>query len=87
MNKKTIIFVLSTICVLLFTHCNRSSVIEQTSKATNKKVTIFPDYTDITIPYNIAPLNFSIQQKEKAYFVKIYADNGKPITIKSANHS
>lgn len=26
--------------------------------------TIFPDYTDVVIPSNIAPLNFRIEEKE-----------------------
>jgi hypothetical protein len=28
---------------------------------------IFPDYTDITIPYNIAPLNFQVEDTEKIH--------------------
>lgn len=25
---------------------------------------IFPDYTDVTVPYNIAPLNFSVEDAD-----------------------
>ncbi len=32
---------------------------------------IDPDYTGVTIPYNIAPLNFKIPDKGSAYFARI----------------
>ena len=31
----------------------------------SQEVSIFPDYKDITIPYNIAPLNFQVEDSEK----------------------
>jgi hypothetical protein len=42
---------------------------------------IDPDYTDIVLPPNIAPLNFSIKEKGKEFFVRIYADKGEEIKI------
>lgn len=46
---------------------------------------IFPDYTQVVLPPNIAPLNFFIEEKGKKYFVKIYSKNGD--TIKIVNNS
>ena len=39
---------------------------------------IDPDYSGITIPYNIAPLNFKINQDAKAYFVR-FSSGGKSV--------
>lgn len=44
---------------------------------------IKPDYADITIPPNIAPMNFSILHQGQKYYVKIYSDNTSPITLTS----
>ncbi|MHC4325366.1 MAG: TolB family protein [Planctomycetota bacterium] len=42
---------------------------------------ISPDYSDIVIPTNIAPVNFRILEQGQQYFVKIRADSGKAINI------
>jgi len=42
---------------------------------------ISPDYSGIVIPHNIAPLNFRILEKAKAYHVKIHSDRGTPVEI------
>ena len=42
---------------------------------------IAPDYGGVTIPPNIAPLNFRILEKGRAYCVKIHADRGPAIEI------
>jgi len=44
-----------------------------------------PDYSDITIPPNIAPLNFIIKEKGNAYFVKFSSVNGTEIELSSGN--
>jgi hypothetical protein len=46
-----------------------------------KDIAIKPDYTGITIPPNIAPLNFVVLEPGRDYFVKIYSAAGKPINI------
>jgi len=42
---------------------------------------ISPDYSDVVIPPNIAPLNFLIQEQGLQYFVRIYANEGEPIEV------
>lgn len=44
-----------------------------------------PDYTDITIPPNIAPLNFFIKEKGSKFFVKFSSGNGAEIELSSEN--
>ena len=47
----------------------------------NRKPQIIPDYSDITIPPNIAPLNFAIKEKAEKYLVKLHSGNGDGISI------
>lgn len=42
---------------------------------------ISPDYSNIVIPTNIAPINFSILEQGQQYFVKVRAGSGKAIDI------
>lgn len=44
---------------------------------------IYPDYTDLVIPSNIAPLNFKIQETGEKYFVRIYTSADQDIEIVS----
>ena len=44
-----------------------------------------PDYSDITIPPNIAPLNFIIKEKGTAYYVKFSSGSGTEIELTSGN--
>jgi len=46
-----------------------------------RKPAIDPDYSDIVIPCNIAPLNFQILEKGRAYRVRIHPDRGAAIEI------
>ena len=39
--------------------------------AENKKPAIFPDYIDVVIPPNIAPLNFTVLDKGNKYYIEI----------------
>jgi hypothetical protein len=54
-------------------------------KELNKDVTCFPDYQNIAIPANIAPLNFLIQDKADGYKVVLKGVAKSEITVNSAN--
>ena len=44
---------------------------------------IFPDYTDVTVPQNIAPLNFVVTDEHAEGKVMLLVEsNGKPIVSK-----
>lgn len=47
----------------------------------NNKPIIEPDYSDLIIPINIAPLNFSIEEKGDAFFVRIKDEKGESIEV------
>ena len=44
---------------------------------------ISPDYTNVTLPPNIAPANFVIKEAAGAYFVRISSEEGEDIDISS----
>ncbi len=45
---------------------------------------LFPDYVGVTVPPNIAPLNFKIQEPGVAYRVSLRSSKGTPITLVSS---
>ena len=56
------IYLLSTLLALSFlTSCTPKP---ENVKPTTENASIYPDYADITIPYNIAPLNFMIEDAD-----------------------
>ena len=48
--------------MLLLCGCNRHPSLPQDYKQESEKPAIYPDYTDVTVPINIAPLNFMVEQ-------------------------
>ncbi len=54
-----------------------------TSTPVDRWPAIFPDYSGIVIPPNIAPLNFVIKEKGKDFAARITANGENPITIKN----
>ncbi len=63
--RKSVISVLSLSACVLFSSCNGTDSVTE-----RNLFTVFPDYTDVTIPYNIAPLNFDFNG-EKSIRVEI----------------
>lgn len=73
---KRILFFLTLICCLA---CNRVSVPTDGVVDASGAPEIYPDYTDIVIPPNIAPLNFEIQIPGEEYVARVVAPSGKEI--------
>ena len=63
--------ILSFAALLLLTSCN--SGYQKADVYANTQVQIFPDYTGVTLPVNIAPANFRINQEGDAYQVVMTA--------------
>lgn len=59
--------------------------VPETFTETEDVPVLSPDYKYLTIPVNIAPLNFSIEEKGEAYFAKITGKNGTPVEVASKN--
>ena len=67
---------------MLFSSCfNTYDVGGYTSS--EKPPKIIPDYSDLVIPPNIAPMHFLVQDPGKKYLVKIYTDSNEVIRIQS----
>ena len=47
---------------LIMTSCSSTPAIPTTYQQETRTPKIFPDYTEVTVPCNIAPLNFSVQE-------------------------
>ena len=52
---------------------------------TDSQATLNPDYSSITIPPNIAPLNFRIIDKADLYLARFYNNEGTEFMIRSKN--
>jgi len=64
--------------------CNRSgSATEGEITQVTEIPEIFPDYTDVTIPPNIAPLNFEMKEEGQNFMARWEGDNGQIIELRS----
>ena len=82
-NIRTYILLLS---VFFTVACNNLRLPEEWNES-EKFPNIFPDYTELTIPANIAPLNFRILEPAEKFVVKIQSANGKPLIISGKDPS
>ncbi len=72
------------ICLLLAAACNRD--ISRDAVPVERKPVLEPDYTDVTIPRNIAPMNFVIKEEGKSFtLVATSEKTGKTIKINASN--
>jgi hypothetical protein len=79
--KKIALFKITAAAVaLILLSCNRYTDLKNFEESSDYPE-IFPEYTDIVIPPNIAPLNFDIKEQALKYFVKISPEKGKPFYI------
>lgn len=65
--------------------CTQSHIIPEVQ--TDKQVTLFPDYTGVTFPSNIAPPNFRIMEEGEEYYTEIGNKNKVFVTIRSKEPS
>lgn len=79
---KSYLFIISLISATILLSCN--SKIEN-YKTTERIPSIFPDYTGIMIPSNIAPLNFRINEPGNEFEVHFYTQNENPVVVKNSN--
>ena len=60
--------------LVLMTIASCTPTIPDNAVPNGEDVDIYPDYTDVYVPYNIAPLNFHINREGKADFVSVVED-------------
>jgi len=54
---------------------------------TDESLELYPDYTSVTVPFNIAPLDFQILNRGDRFMVEISNSLNKSITVKSKDGS
>ncbi|MCX6302531.1 MAG: hypothetical protein NTW82_10135 [Bacteroidia bacterium] len=59
------------------------SGVDKSCTMSEREAKIFPDYSDVTFPPNIAPANFIIEENAQKYIVKIHSQDKDQITIRS----
>ncbi|RPH97401.1 MAG: hypothetical protein EHM72_13620 [Calditrichaeota bacterium] len=71
------------IVVLIWTAAKVGFARPVTFQEIAEEPTIYPEFQDVTIPPNIAPLNFIIKEAGAKYIVRFESLNSKPLQIKS----
>jgi len=66
--------------LLLLAAC--SAGIPKNSKEIGKPVWLYPDYTELTIPYNIAPLNFVVKENGSDCAVRVSDEKNNSIIVR-----
>jgi Tol biopolymer transport system component len=74
---KTMLIILPVLFILL--SCNRLSDAGKEDMLPR----ISPEYADVTIPCNIAPLNFSVKEKGKTFILCIEGKKGENFTLRA----
>lgn len=62
-------YVVGLALISFFYSCQKEAVLPSTFAETDKAAELFPDYQDITVPTNIAPLNFMIKDSSATEYV------------------
>ena len=69
------------LCLILSAACGTKEYhIPDNAVAIKENVEIFPDYTDITLPTNIAPLNFMVRSAGENYVAVLKCDKKQLIS-------
>ncbi len=67
------------IIIILFYGCGRNP--HGSINPIDELPSIDPDYTDVTIPANIAPLNFKIKESGSSYLARFSSASGTEIEV------
>lgn len=80
MNMRNLSRVLLCILYIVLASCSESISI---SKDTDECPKIFPDYLGVTIPYNIAPLNFCVETEDADKYSVVFSNGNKTVDVRS----
>ncbi len=58
---------------LVLNSCSKTYTVPEAAQAVNEDVKLYPDYTNVTIPANIAPLNFIVKSQGEEFVVQVKA--------------
>ena len=81
--KKYILCALTA--ALLLTACGSDRTVPTDAVPTKHAVALYPDYTNLVIPSNIAPLNFMVRDTADAYAAVVSGSDGQVIADMTAD--
>ncbi len=70
------------LALVLLLSCGRGTDVRPVGPGTDRPAELFPDYRDVTIPCNIAPLNFYYTDPAAKNFVTTFKAGSETVTIK-----
>ncbi len=76
---------LFTLCLIAIVQTSCRQVNFDKASPAGREPSIEPDYSAVTIPPNIAPMNFVIMEKGTKFRIKATAPNGTSLTLKSSD--
>ncbi|MCL2028718.1 MAG: hypothetical protein FWG79_09590 [Bacteroidales bacterium] len=79
MKKFALSFLILSFASIWFVGC--SNFDKSQAVLSSEPVAIFPDYTDITVPPNMAPLNFFVDMDGERFVVDFIGENGYTFSI------
>lgn len=83
-GMKHTIFLLTLLTAVIFTACKPDAVVPTNSIDSKEAINIFPDYTDVVIPPNIAPLNFMAKNQGDEFVARYATSDGKHEVVAAA---
>ncbi len=75
--------IVPSVMVTLVVLCSCAQEVPESGVAIAAPPRITPDYADVVIPPNIAPLNFAIDEPGGRYFARIHSLSGTPVEVAS----
>lgn len=82
MRRVDAIRCLPLLALLLLLSCSRSYDVRPTGPGTDRTAILYPDYRDVTIPCNIAPLNFYYTDPDGSRFVTSFTSGDCSFILK-----
>lgn len=79
-NMKPILFIL---LITLLNCCSSNTTIPKNAQSVSQDIAIYPDFKDVTVPQNIAPLNFHVDTPCDEVIIEVQSNNGEKIIEES----
>jgi hypothetical protein len=70
---------------VLLLHRARDACVPESADAVGQPPRLEPDYTDLVVPPNLAPLNFAIREPGRSYVVRLSGAHGQPLVVSAAD--
>lgn len=79
--KSHLIYIISA-CALVLSACSHQATVPESATPLKAQANIYPDYRDIVVPLNIAPLNFQVNAEDAEEFVaEVKGEKGSSLVV------